>query len=251
MKETRKTIGIAAVAVVALSLGAGWTYAQQAGAAAPAPAAVAGPPPRPELLFRMTLENETRRPLSQETVTTPNVDLQLYGDGKDILVAVGKGPYAPRTFNGLCERPCGLTLRDRSNYFDLRGRANIKFTTIVSGFHRVRPLIKLADGTLLIGDQAEGSTADWHAYEISFSEVRWLKLDPERGVTLGDTWVENPDLSKVDEVGYFDVIPGSGVHVEGMPLEKMPPPPPGGWIAVSSFELWGKTVPREASVSRK
>ncbi len=258
MEKMRKTISIAAMVVFALSVGAGWTYARQAGGAAPAPARAGAPPP-PELLFRMTLENDRRLPLSQATVTTPNVDLQLYGDGKDILVAVGKGPYAPRTFNGLCDRPCGLTLRDKNNYFDLRGRANIKFTTIVSGFHRVRPLIRLADGTLLIGDQAEGSMADWHQYEISFREVRWLKLDPERGVTLietpdptlGGTWIENPDLSKVDEVGYFDILPGSGVHVEGMPLEKMPPPPPGGWIAVSSFELWGKPVPREANVSRK
>lgn len=246
----RKTIGIAAIALFALSLGAGWNYAQQAGAAAPAPARAAAPPPPPELLFRMTLENDTRLPLSQDRVTTPDVELGLYGDGKDILIAVGKGPYAPRTFDGLCDRPCGLTLRDRNNYFDLRGRANIKFTTIVSGFHRVRPLIRLADGTLLIGDQAEGSTADWHEYEISFSEVRWLQLDPQRGVTLGETWVNNPDLSKVDEVGYFDILPGSGVRVEGMPVERMPPPPGGGWIAVSSFELWGKPVPREAKVSQ-
>jgi hypothetical protein len=105
-------------------------------------------------------------------------------------------------------------------------------------------LIKLADGTLLIGDQAEGSTADYHEYEISFSECRWLKLDPVRGVTLGGTWVENPDLSKVDEVGYFDILPGSGVHTEGVPVEKLPAPPAGGWIALSSFELWGKPVKR-------
>ena len=38
-----------------------------------------------------------------------------------------------------------------------------------------------------------------------------------------------------------------GVRVEGMPVEKMPPPPSGGWIAVYSFELWGKPVPREAT----
>src|ERR1700676_5021990 len=118
MKKMRKTIGIAAIAVLALSLGAGWTYAQQANTAPPA--APAAPPP-PELLFRMTLENDTRLPLNQGTVTTPNVDLQLYGDGKDILVAVGRGPNAPRTFDGLCDRPCGFTLRDRNNYFDLRG----------------------------------------------------------------------------------------------------------------------------------
>jgi hypothetical protein len=233
MRKT--TIGIATAAVLLLSLHAAGTYAQRGGAQ---------PPANPELLFNMTLKNETRLPLSQNTVTTPNVDVQLYGDGKNIINAVGNGANFPRLFFGLCEKPCGFTLRDRRNFFDLRGRAKIKFTTIVSGFHRVRPLIKLADGTLLIGDQAEGSVADYHQYEISFSDCRWLRLDPVRGVTLGGAWVENPDLSKVEEVGYFDVIPGSGVHTEGLPVEKQPAPPAGGWIAVSAFELWGKPVSR-------
>ena len=200
-------------------------------------------PAAPELLFSMKIQNEMRVPLSQNTITTPNVDLQLYGDGRNIIEAVGNAPNTPRLFFGLCEKPCGFTLRDRNNYFDLRGRSKIRFTTIVSGFHRVRPIIKLTDGTLLIGDQAEGSVADYHQYEISFTECRWLKLDPVRGVTLG-VWVENPDLSKVDEVGYFDVIPGSGAHIEGVPVEKQPAPPAGGWIAVSAFELWGKPVSR-------
>lgn len=204
----------------------------------------AGPPPRPQLLFSITFENETRQPLTQEVLTTSNADLHLYGAGKDIIIAVGKGPNAPHTFDGYCGRPCGFTVSDKNNYFDLRGNANVQFTTIVSGFHRVRPLIRLADGTLLIGDQAEGSTADWHPFEISFSDVRWLKLDPTLGVTLGDTWVATPDLSRVSEVGYFDVIPGSGPRVEGLPVEKMPPAPPGGWVAVSSFQVWGKAVPR-------
>jgi hypothetical protein len=63
--------------------------------------------------------------------------------------------------------------------------------------------------------------------------------------------VENPDPSKVDEVGYFDVIPGSGVHIDGVPVEKLPAPPAGGWIAVSSFELWGKPVSREVKLSQQ
>jgi hypothetical protein len=230
MKRRLIVIVILAVSVKAVSV-----YAQRGAPQPPAP---------PELLFNMTMQNETRRPLGQDSITTPNMDLHLYGEGKNIIVAVGKGANFPRTFFGLCEKPCGFTLRDRNNYFDLRGRANIRFTTIVSGFHRVRPVIKLADGTLLIGDQAEGSTADYHQYEISFSDCRWLKLDPVRGVTLGGTWVETPDLSKVDEVGYFDILPGSGVHTEGVPVEKLPAPPAGGWIAVSSFELWGKPVKR-------
>jgi hypothetical protein len=242
----RRRAGIATIAAL-FFLAAGSTSARQTGAQAPAAGLGAvQAPPVPVLLFNMTLQNHTRLPLTQTSVMTPNVDLQLYGDGRNIIVATGSGPNLPRTFFGLCKGPCGLTLRDRSSYFDLRGRAKITFTTIVSGFHRVRPIVKLADGTLLIGDQAEGSVADYHEYTISFSECRWLRLDPVRGVTLGATWVENPDLSRVDEVGYFDVIPGSGAHTEGLALEKQPPPPAGGWIAVSAFELWGLPVSRGA-----
>jgi hypothetical protein len=230
----RKASVITTIALLLLSFRADWTFGQRGTV-----------PPPPELLFQMTLQNNTRQPLTQNSVTTPNVDLQLYGDGKNIIVATGAGPQLPRLFFGLCQGPCGFALRDRNNYFDLRGTAHIKFTTIVSGFHRVRPLIKLADGTLLIGDQAEGSVADYHQYQISFSEVRWLRLDPIRGVTLGGTWVQQPDLSKVDEVGYFDVIPGSGAWTaEGLPVERQPAPPAGGWIAVSAFELWGRPASR-------
>jgi len=243
----RKIIGIAAIAVLVLSLGAGWTYAQQA--AAPAPAA-ATPPPPPQMLLKMTIQNDTRQLLTPSAITTPNVDLHLYGDGKNIVSAVGKGDNWGRLFFGLCERPCGFTLRDRSNYFDMRGRASIKFMIDASGFHRLRPLIKLTDGTLLIGDQAEGSVADFHPYQITFNEVKWVKLDPDRGVTLG-VWVPNVDLSKVDEIGYFDVIPGSGVHQDGVPTEKLPAPPAGGWIAVSQFEVWGQPVSRDVKVSQQ
>ncbi len=194
-------------------------------------------------IFRMTLENTTRALVATELFMNPAVVLQTYGDGKNILIAIGKNETDPHLFDGLCDRPCGLTVQDKNNYFDLTGKAKIRWTVIVSGFHRARPLIKLADGTLLIGDQAEGSTADWHTSEVSFSEVRWVKLDPVRGVTLG-SWVQNPNLSKVDEVGFFDVIPGSGVRVEGVPVEKLPAPPIGGWIAISAFELFGKPVSR-------
>jgi hypothetical protein len=204
----------------------------------------AQPPAPAVLLFKLPLENTERLPLSADVVTDPNLEIRTYGDGKNIVVSIGKAATDPHTFDGLCERPCGMTFRDKRNYFDLRGRAKIKWTVIVSGFHRAQPLIKLADGTLLVGDQAHGSTADWQQSEVSFSEVRWLVLDGARGVTLGK-WVEHPDLSKVDEVGYFDVIPGSGVHQAGVAVEKEPNPPVGGWVAMAGFELWGTAVGRE------
>src|SRR2546428_907051 len=105
-----RTPGIAAIAVMSWSFGA-----------------AAQPPPLPQLLFSMALQNDARLPLAQPSITTPNVDVQLYGDGRNIIVAVGRGANFPRLFFGLCEKPCGFTLRDRSNHFDLRGRAHIKF----------------------------------------------------------------------------------------------------------------------------
>ena len=97
-------------------------------------------PPAPVQLLALNLQNQTRLPLSPATVTNPNLDLQLYGDGKNIIVATGNGPQLPRLFFGLCQGPCGFTVRDKANAFDLRGRASIRFTTIVSGFHKVRQI---------------------------------------------------------------------------------------------------------------
>jgi hypothetical protein len=42
-------------------------------------------------------------------------------------------------------------------------------------------------------------------------------------------WADAPDLSKVDEVGFVDLIPGSG---DGS----------GGHVNVASFELYGTPV---------
>jgi hypothetical protein len=202
--------------------------------------AAAQPPAPPELLFNLQLDNAARAGLTAKAVKSPNLDLALLGDGRDIIVATGKGPDLPRLFFGLCRGPCGFVLSDRERRFDLRGRAKVRLTAIVSGFHRVRPVIRQADGKVLICDQAAGSTADFNTYDISFADCRWLALDAVRGVTLGATWQE-ADLGNVDAVGCFDVIPGSGEWSRaGESVEKQPPPPAGGWIAVSSFELWGK-----------
>ena len=105
----RRAIGIAAIAMGLFSVATGSAYARQQGAAAPAEGRGAlQPPPPPELLFNMTMQNETRLPLTQKSITTPNVDLHLYGDGKNIIVAVGNRANSPRTFFGLCEKPCGF-----------------------------------------------------------------------------------------------------------------------------------------------
>ena len=76
------------------------------------------------------------------------------------------------------------------------------------------------------------------------AKVFLIKLDPNRVVTLGSNgpanqiWVNNPDLSKVDEVGFVDLMPGSGHGT-------------GGYIHLGTIEVYGKAVPREATTSSR
>ena len=84
--------------------------------------------------------------------------------------------------------------------------------------------------TLLVGDHTDGSTRDWLVAEFSVADVHWLKLDPERLVTTGNI-VASPDLSRVDEVGFVDLIPASGHG-------------PGGGSDVAQIEVYGKAVAR-------
>src|SRR4030095_202816 len=132
--------------------------------------------------------------------------------------------------------PCAATLRDKTRMVDLSGLARIKWNTKMSGFHQVRPLIKLADGTYLVRDRADGSPTDWLWSEISIADVKWLRVDVATGVTKGN-FVANPDLTKVDEVGYIDLMPGSGHG-------------PGGWSDVAQIEVYGRSVARESRAAR-
>jgi hypothetical protein len=90
--------------------------------------------------------------------------------------------------------------------------------------------VKLADGTWLLGDRPSGLQADFNESEITPVDLRWLKLDITRVVTVG-RWVDHPDLSKVDSVGFADLIPGSG-HGDG------------GYINVGRIEVYGNPVKR-------
>jgi hypothetical protein len=167
-------------------------------------------------------------------LSNPNLELKLYGQtSKEFLMtgAANNDNNPIHLWTGMCTSPCAFTLRDKGNFADLTGLARIKMVTKMSGFHKVAPIVKLADGTMLIADKFEGSTVDWLESDLAVSEMRWRKLDPERVVTTGD-WVNSPNLSKVDEIGFADLMPGSG-HGQG------------GWSDVGKIEVYAKPVKRE------
>lgn len=222
--------------VIATSIGilcvAGAALAQEA----PRGGGRSGPARRPGLFFREEwgqTEKGGEHPTGPESVTNPNLELKLYGPtGKEVLLTGAKtddnNPI--HLWTGMCTSPCAVALRDKANMADLTGLARIRWTTKMSGFHQVRPIVKLADGRWLVGDKADGTVADWRVSEINFSELKWLVLDIEKVVTKGN-FVPNPDLSKVDEIGYVDLLPGSGHGA-------------GGWSDVGAIEVFGSAVKR-------
>jgi hypothetical protein len=220
---------------------AGSALAQAPGAAGAA-ARDLPPTPPPPLFFEEPWQQGTKADGSRETAEVPATQQNVSNGaltvepigpgGKDIQATgiPGNKGNPMHVWTGLCTTPCGLAFRHKQSYADLTGLASIKWNTKVSGLHAIRPVVKLADGTWLVGDQASGSTAGWLESELAFASMRWLKLDPESAVTKGN-WVEHPDLRRVDAVGFVDLMPGSGHG-------------PGGWSDVARIEVYGVAVPR-------
>jgi hypothetical protein len=187
-------------------------------------------------------------PIVQENVADPNVEVKWYGPGAKKLLTSGNPGNANAPFSvwsGECDAPFAITFRHKTNNLDLSGLSKIRWTTKTSGFHVVRPVVKLTSGVMLVGDYSEMHVPMLTQTEFSLSGVRWLRLDPERVVTIAprdanpagtvlganETWVVNPDLTKVEEFGFADLMPASGHGT-------------GGYIHLAGIEVYGKAVPR-------
>lgn len=195
-------------------------------------------PPTP-LFFRHDWTSTPKQhPVTQEDLVNQKLELKLYGpSGRQILTASAgaasmHGGAPPHIFTGMCEQTCAAAFRERGNYVDLSGLGRIRWSTKVSGLHRIHPIIKLADGTWLLGEHESGNLLDFLISEFTPAEWRWIKLDIEKVVTRGN-WLDRSavDLTKVDEIGFTSLMPGSG-HGDGGFMDM-------GWI-----EVYGKAVPR-------
>jgi len=185
----------------------------------------------PPLLFREVwqqpphtgpLTDENRR-ITQQAVTNPDLELRLYGtDARNIQATEHNG--IPDVWNGFTTSPVALTLRHKSAYLDLTGLTRMRWRTRTENLHVLHPVVKLADGKLLVGSQtfqspqrrmvgSEGFTGNFVVSEVTFDDQRWFELDPQKVVVKLE--VNNPDLSRVDEVGYVDLMPGGGHGVAG------------------------------------
>jgi hypothetical protein len=125
--------------------------------------------------------------------------------------------------------PVAIMLRNKSSYVDLTGLARLRAIVRTLGLHVISPAVKLADGTYIAGSRTVDTEGEFIQTEVAFGGMRWHKLDPQKVVTGVE--VKSPDLSKVDEIGFVDLMPGSG-HGQG------------GWSDVAQIEVYAASAPR-------
>lgn len=201
---------------------------------------------RPPLFLRETWKDPGVQeiPVTQEHIISPGLELRLYGPGSvDVRIVHHQSPKDDPTYiwSGSAPANWALTLRDKNNYVDLSGPvARIRWRTKEAGFHLLRPVLKLADGTFLVGDHVEAYSADWNETEFPLADVRWRGLDSEAVVETRREagWKEHPDLRRVDEVGFTDLTRGSGGG-------------PGGGSRVDWMEVYGYPVKRGATAAAR
>jgi hypothetical protein len=179
-----------------------------------------GVAPRPPLLYsepwrlppytgEQTDENMRFTPA---VVTNPRIEAKLYGpDAKVIRAAVHEERID--LWNGMTSSPTAITLRDRRNFVDLTGAARLRWTLRTNAIHLLHPVVKLADGRLIVGDRAINTEGEFLTVEVAFIGMRWYALDPAKVIVL--TEVVNPDLRRVDEVGVAMLSPGGGHGIAG------------------------------------
>jgi len=195
-----------------------------------------GMAPRPPLLFSETwkMPPYTGEQTDENTRVTPavltnaNLEVKLYGpDAKVIRAAVHEERVD--LWNGMTASPSAVTLRDRRNFLNLTDAARLRWIVRTNAIHTLHPVVKLADGRLIVGDRTVTTHGEFLSLEIAYSGMRWYGLDPNKVIVL--TEVVNPDLSKVDEVGLAMLSPGGGHGIAGS-------------ANLSHVELFAYPVPR-------
>jgi hypothetical protein len=179
-----------------------------------------GMKPRPPLLLSETWrlpqvtgeQTDENMRFVPAVVTNPNLEVKLYGaDAKVVRAAVHEERID--LWNGMTTSPVAVTLRDRRNFVDLTDPARLRWILRTNAIHTLNPVVRLADGRLIVGDRTITTDGEFLAVEIAFTRMRWYGLDPAKVIVL--TEVFNPDLAKVDEVGVAMLLPGGGHGIAG------------------------------------
>jgi hypothetical protein len=104
----------------------------------------------------------------------------------------------------------------------------LRWIVRTNAIHSLHPVVRLADGRLIVGDRRIDTHGEFLSTEIAFVGMRWYGLDPAKVIVL--TEVTGPDLRRVNEVGVAMLSPGGGHGIAGS-------------VNLSNVELFAYPVP--------
>ncbi len=165
---------------------------------------------RPSLFLREDWkELPAAIPVTQLHVVNKELLLGLYGPGCDSVKkshhdTPADDPYY--IWSGLCTGNWVVTLRNAKSFADLSSFGKIIWRSKQAGLRCLHPVLKLADGTWLVGNIGDCSSKDWRITEFNISDIAWYSLNIK--TVIEGKPVLNPDLSKVDEIGFTDLMTG-------------------------------------------
>lgn len=186
---------------------------------------------RPQLFMREDWkEIPAATPVTQQHVVGKDLLLGLYGPGRDSIKkshhdTPSDDPYY--IWSGTCTGNWAVALRNSKSMVDLSSYGKILWRSKQAGLRCLRPVLKLADGTWLVGDKGDCSSKDWRITEFNVSDITWYALDIK--TVIEGRVVTNPDLTKVDEIGFTDLMRGGAsdacsrldwIEVYGKPVKR-------------------------------
>lgn len=201
----------------------------------------ADPSPAPLLFEEKWTRAPQAQPMTQANLGNPNLRLHLYGDAAGIRKTYH--PMEDYTYTGETITNWAITLSDPSALWDLSGKGKIRLTTRNSGYRFTHVMLKTADGNYFVSEEGSPESSAWIDREYVLSDLHWRRLlmvdkptnasnrrAPRADLTpIIPTSVASPDLTRVEEVGFTDLMPG-------------------GWIPstsrVKSWAVYGSRVPR-------
>lgn len=188
-------------------------------------------PARPRLFFREDWkQTPPETPVTQAHVANPALILTVHGPGKEGVKKSNHEKPVDDPFyiwSGTAPANWAVSLRHKDSMVDLTGMSKIRWRSKQAGFRQLRIILKLASGRWLVSDAADGSSNDWREREFNLSDMRWRRLSIDT-VTEG-AWEPAPDLSRVDEIGFTDLMAGGGsaacsrldwIEVYGRPVKR-------------------------------
>jgi hypothetical protein len=181
------------------------------------------------------------QPILQANLGNQDLVLHTYGDGTNIRKTFHT--TEDYTYTGETVTNWALTVSDPKNYWDLARDGKVMLRTRNSGMRVTRIVIKTADGKYFVSEEGSPDSNVWMDREYVLSNLKWWTLlvtdtptnpitvrkpDPNRQPIVPQA-PGQPDLSRVEEVGFTDLMPG-------------------GWIPstsrVHSWALYGRKVAR-------